>query len=436
MPAPRARHPGRSGAARRPVTLWGVGRAECPIQPPFPGPMLQEPPTGARWERLLSASDASLIDAGAAGERTVARARLVFTAILLLIPLQSIVQRSDQLENYVGLVVGLVSLGFAASVLAAVSRGHYRTWWSIATSVYDVTSVSAILAAFILIGRPEITVNSRVVFEIYLLAIASTALRYDRRAPLVAGAVAVVEYAALVLVVHAHWDLSDPRYAGYGNFSWGDQIGRLIVLGVAAMLSRAVLERAHRLRQLSTHDPLTRLFNRNVLEERVREEVGRARRYGRPLALAMVDLDLFKQFNDTFGHASGDAALRAFAHLLRRTVRSTDIVARFGGEEFVIVLPETPGDDAAVKLDQIRRLMETMLFDIPGVVDGHVTFSAGVATLDRESDHALDLLQRADDLLLAAKRAGRNCVMGESGLVGAPRSDAAPARVDGTGGRS
>lgn len=402
-------------------------------QPPFPRPTVQEPPTGARWERLLSASDASLIDAGATGERTVAQARLVFTAILVSIPLQSTLQRSDQPENYVGLAAGVISLALAALVLSAVSRGYYRTWLSIATSVYDVTSVSAVLATFILIGRPQIAVNSRIVFEIYLLALASTALRYDRRAPLVAGAVAMVEYAALVLVVHTHWNLADPRYAGYGDFSWGDQIGRLIVLGIAALLSRAVLERAHRLRQLSTHDPLTGLLNRNVLEERVREEVQRARRYHRPLAVAMVDLDLFKQFNDTFGHAAGDAVLRAFSRLLRRTVRSTDIVARFGGEEFVIVLPETPGDDAGVKLDQIRRLMETMLFDIPGVADGHVSFSVGVAALDPESDRALNILERADDLLLAAKRAGRNCVMGESGLVGAPRSDAAPARVDGTG---
>jgi diguanylate cyclase (GGDEF)-like protein len=386
-----------------------------------------ETPTGARWERLLSARDAQLIDAGAAGERTVAWSRLVITLILAIIPIQAVAAQPERAENWVGLAGTAVGLAVAVAVVMLLRRGYYRPWLGIASSVYDVSSVSAILVTFILIGAPQIAVNSRIVFEIYLLALSATCLRYDARTPLAAGAVAIVEYALIIAVVRAHWDLSAPAYAGYGDFNWGDQIGRVIVLGTATILSWTVLHRAERLRQLSMHDPLTGLLNRNVLEERVREEVMRARRYHRPLAVAMIDLDLFKRFNDAFGHAAGDVALRAFSRTLREAVRRTDIVARFGGEEFVVVLPETPGPDAAVKIEQIRADLEAMELQVPGSADGRMTLSAGVATLDPEQDGGLEILQRADDLLLAAKRAGRNCVMSDAGRA----TRASVARVDG-----
>jgi diguanylate cyclase (GGDEF)-like protein len=375
--------------------------------------MTHETPTGARWERLLSARDAMLIDAGLAGERSVARARLAMMVVLTAIPVQAVLTRPDHPENWVGMVGTAVALLVAVAVLVVLRRGYYRPWLGLATSIYDVSSVSAILATFIVLGLPQIAVNSRIIFEIYLLALGATCLRYDSRVPLVAGAVAVVQYAALIFVVQGRWDLADPRYAGYGTFAWGDQVGRLIILGIAAMLSWTILRRAERLRQLTMHDPLTGLLNRNVLEERVREEVMRARRHHRPLAVAMIDLDLFKRFNDSFGHAAGDVTLRVFSRKLLEAVRRTDIVARFGGEEFVIVMPETQGPDAALKLEQIRHELEGMHLQAPGSAGGHLTLSAGVATFDPARDSGLEILQRADDLLLQAKRGGRNRIVGE-----------------------
>ena len=131
----------------------------------------------------------------------------------------------------------------------------------------------------------------------------------------------------------------------------------------------------------------------------------------------MVDLDLFKRFNDAYGHAAGDLVLRTFSRTLREAVRRTDIVARFGGEEFVVVMPETPAIDAGAKLDQIRRAMEALRIQAPGDPGARVTLSAGVASFDPERDQGLKILERADDLLMAAKRAGRNCVMSEFGIV-------------------
>jgi diguanylate cyclase (GGDEF)-like protein len=380
---------------------------------------LRDNPTGERWERLLSPHDATLIDAGAAGERTVARVRLAVTATITLIPVASVIQHPAQRQNYVDLAVGLFALSVAVTVLAAVWRGFYREWLGIATSILDVSMVSLVLVAFIATGQPEIAVNSRVVYDIYLLALAGTCLRYDPRAPIVAGAAAVLQYGLIVTVVYANWDLGDPRYlaSGFGTFSPGAQMARIILLGTAAGLSWAIIGRAERLRLLSTHDALTGLLNRNVLEERIGEEVIRARRYQRPLAIAMLDLDFFKGFNDTHGHNAGDNALRAFSRELRRGMRRTDIVARFGGEEFVIVLPETTAEDAAVKLEQVRRGVEGMVLEVPRGASAHITLSAGIAELSVENDEAFEILQRADELLLEAKKAGRNRVMGEKGLV-------------------
>jgi len=304
--------------------------------------------------------------------------------------------------------VALVGLGVSLGILFAVRRGFFRQWLSTATSLFDVTLVSGVLAMCIVLGFPEVAVNSRIVYEIYLLVLASTCLRYDFAGPLSSPGSWPRSSTPRSCWSSTRAGIStDPVFAarGYGTFSWSDQVARIALLPTAAALSWAILRRTEWLRRLSTHDALTGLLNRNVLEERIAEEVIRARRYKRSLSIAMVDLDFFKAFNDSYGHASGDVALRLLAQTLRRTVRRTDIVARIGGEEFVIVLPETPNGDAALKMEQIRREVEALTIDLPRATGAHITLSAGVASLSAEKDEAADILQRADDLLLAAKRA-------------------------------
>lgn len=169
------------------------------------------------------------------------------------------------------------------------------------------------------------------VFEGYFLAIGATCLRYDPRICIVAGVLAVVQYLSISIVADRFWVLNSvDRYSPfiYGAFSWSSQISRMILMLTASLLSAVVVYRTQELLRLSTRDPLTGLFNRGYFHERVMAEVSRARRNTQPLTIAMIDVDHFKSFNDTYGHAAGDQALRVIAGASGSAFRKTDIVGQ------------------------------------------------------------------------------------------------------------
>ncbi len=162
------------------------------------------------------------------------------------------------------------------------------------------------------------------------------------------------------------------------------------------------------LRELSTHDELTGLANRRLLDARLRMEVDRARRFGTSLSVLAVDIDYFKRLNDTFGHPAGDAVLASVAGTLERGVRRVDIVARVGGEEFVVVLARTDLEAAAGVAEKIRT--RVAVTEVPGLArQPRVTVSIGVAEL-LDGEEPMELLARADTALYAAKGAGRDRV--------------------------
>ncbi len=163
------------------------------------------------------------------------------------------------------------------------------------------------------------------------------------------------------------------------------------------------------LQDMATRDPLTGLYNHGFLQERLEQEINRAARSGSRLALAMLDLDRFKQVNDTFGHQVGDEVLRRLAHILRESLRSSDVAARYGGEEIAVILPETDADGAAAVLERVRQLLESAAVDVPGgqKLTG-ITLSAGVAVYPDAATDRHALIRAADDALYAAKAAGRN----------------------------
>jgi diguanylate cyclase (GGDEF)-like protein len=156
-------------------------------------------------------------------------------------------------------------------------------------------------------------------------------------------------------------------------------------------------------------DPLTGARNRLALTERLEAEILRHRRYGTPLALAMIDVDRFKEYNDRFGHVAGDEVLREIVQLLLRSARTTDVIARFGGEEFAVVLPETTAEGAAAVAERLREAVAGAPWPLTPV-----TISVGVAGVEEGHREAEFLVAAADRALYAAKEAGRNrvCALG------------------------
>lgn len=163
------------------------------------------------------------------------------------------------------------------------------------------------------------------------------------------------------------------------------------------------------LEERATTDYLTGLWNRHAFDKKLAAEQRRAERYKKPLSLLMADLDYFKQYNDLYGHQAGDAALKSIAGVFRREVRSADLVARYGGEEIAVVLPET-GLDQAVQLAE-RVLIAVRQLDIEGAAlpgGGPLTISIGVAAVAGGDRTGIDLLKKADSALYRAKNSGRN----------------------------
>lgn len=164
------------------------------------------------------------------------------------------------------------------------------------------------------------------------------------------------------------------------------------------------------LRDCSIKDGLTGLYNHKHFYERLEEEIKKARRYNRPFSLIMADIDYFKNYNDTHGHSTGDTLLRQVASTMKKSVRTQDIVARYGGDEFSIILPET-GKDGALILAERIRLSIKQLFPLNGTQDsGSLRISLGVATHPDDAGDLATMVEKADSALYLAKKMGRNRV--------------------------
>lgn len=200
--------------------------------------------------------------------------------------------------------------------------------------------------------------------------------------------------APAVIILTAGVDIEVVRIAAIASIL----LFALIMQRMARLMRRANRQ-ADALEELSRTDPLTGAANRRYLDEELAREISRIERSGAPLTLAFVDLDYFKHFNDTHGHAAGDAVLEELVRGWRPLLRQSDLLARTGGEEFVVVLPET-------SIDEAKRVVERMRRRIPY----GQTCSAGIATL-MPGDTADTFLARADRAMYAAKNGGRDQVV-------------------------
>lgn len=344
----------------------------------------------------------------------MAWARLVVTSLLIITPTWRIIKEPDNPIYVLGFIVTAVAFSAAVTVRSLLRKGRYATWIGFSSSSLDVSLVTIALFLFTFIGGPLYGVNSKVTFEVYFLALAATALRYDGRICAVAGGLAMAQYAALVGFVMWRYDLTDPALAlgENGNFLLVDQVTRLILLGSATLLAMLLVSRAQELQNAASTDPLTGIGNRAHFDRRAHAEHERARRHRRPLSVALIDVDHFKQFNDAHGHGIGDLVLVTVASMFNRALRQSDVVARYGGEEFALVLPETDLESARTKVDLIRRTLEATQLDLPdGKEPSRLTISAGVAVFPEDGNTLELLIAVADERLLAAKRAGRNRVV-------------------------
>jgi diguanylate cyclase (GGDEF)-like protein len=215
---------------------------------------------------------------------------------------------------------------------------------------------------------------------------------------------ALAPAAALALVLYAAGSI--------GAAAWRDLWLLALLTGVAAWTAQAQLDLLGRLlgaRREATQDALTGLANRRRLDARLAVEHARVSRHGGAMSVLMLDLDRFKRVNDEYGHAAGDAVLAAAAHAMVDELRAVDLGGRFGGEEFLAVLPDTPLDDALRVAERIRRRVATLttIHDGTAIV---VTVSIGAAQL-ADGESIASLLARADAALYDAKRGGRDrCV--------------------------
>lgn len=177
----------------------------------------------------------------------------------------------------------------------------------------------------------------------------------------------------------------------------------------------ALRQRLDQSLELAITDQLTGLYNRRFLMTQLGPLVTRAQCGGEPVSLMTIDLDHFKRCNDSFGHDIGDAVLREFSARLGSNTRPSDFACRFGGEEFVIVMPRTSGDIACMAAERLRRSICASPFIIPGLPQPlDITVSIGVASTEGADDSPDSLLKRADEALYEAKRAGRNRIIGKA----------------------
>ena len=217
------------------------------------------------------------------------------------------------------------------------------------------------------------------------------------------------ESLCIPLSAHGHWlgvmTMSLPSEADLAegrNMEELEGLARSVADQFGMALSN--LQLRDRLRTLSIRDPLTGLYNRRYLEETVQREVHRALRHRTPLSVLMVDVDHFKAFNDNHGHQMADGVLRSVATTLSNNTRAEDVACRYGGEEFVLLLPDAAIADAASRADYLRQLV----YD---ETEQNVTVSIGVASFPTDGSTWEEVLKAADDAMYRAKARGRDQVV-------------------------
>jgi len=251
-----------------------------------------------------------------------------------------------------------------------------------------------------LVGYIDYITGSEIrIFPLYYLPIVLAAWKFRRTGAVLASLLASGAWLASLLV-------ADHKYSS--NLIWTiNTVTQAIAFLVVSMLVAKLHDVIAREEALGRIDLLTELCNVRGFNEQADRVLALCNRYARPVTLAFIDIDNFKNVNDTLGHSAGDLLLRKVATVLKASFRSSDIIARFGGDEFVVLLPETEADHASALLEKLRL----RLLGLPEFKDSSVSASIGAIAYSNAPEQSSDMIKRADTLMYTVKRTGKNRVM-------------------------
>jgi len=305
----------------------------------------------------------------------------------------------------------IAALGGMVAVFAVIRSGINRRWRDPSLAVFQMLYAVAIAAGGYVLAGPVRSAALPILAVILMFGMFGLSVRQ---------VVGVAVYtAAMFGAASLYWvwrDGADPGVVTIEKVNFGMLL--LMLMGVGILTSRlagmrqrsqrqkAALEAAlEQNRLLATQDTLTGCLNRRAMTDRLGQAMAMAARFGTPCSVIMIDLDHFKHVNDAYGHAAGDEVLRTVADLARGQLRDVDSLGRWGGEEFLVLLPATPAADAMVCAERLQSKLAEVRF--PSISpDLHLSFSAGVAAIGRDERLAA-LIDRADRAMYQAKQAGR-----------------------------
>ncbi|MEN1727237.1 MAG: GGDEF domain-containing protein [Pseudomonadota bacterium] len=361
-----------------------------------------------RLKQFFSPPDPALLEAGAGGAQLVAWTRLWFWLLVMLAPGLGLILRVEEMPlqlklSAAGVVVIIV---YSLAVLLWLRRRDRRppSFEGYVTSTVDITLITLTLLLVALNDRFELVVYSQSAWAIYLLVIITSCLRFNTRICLYMGLMTIAQYAGLLAFILARYDMT---LSSYDVLIQGS---RFMLMAAATGLALGIVNRGRAVVRASGFDVLTGLATRRYFDQRFGDEIERARRDRRTLSLVVLDLDHFKALNDRYGHDAGDQVLKEVARLMALDLSREDFLARWGGEEFAVILPGA-SVEAALEITQqlAQRIRSTQFSTGTGSVE--ITISAGIAELDRDGDNESALFAAADGRVYAAKDAGRDRIV-------------------------
>lgn len=302
----------------------------------------------------------------------------------------------------------IASIGGMLAVYALIRSGVNRRWRDPSLAMFQMIYAMACAAGGYVLAGPVRGAALPIVAVVLMFGMFGLSVRQ---------VITVAAYTMVLFGVAAvYWIRRDAGVLTVERVNFGMLL--LVLMGVCILTSRlagmrarskrqkAALEQAlEENRRLATQDTLTGCLNRRAMTERLGQAMAMAARFGTPCSVIMIDLDHFKHVNDAYGHAAGDEVLRTVAELARGQLRDVDALGRWGGEEFLVLLPATPAADALVCAERLQAKLAEVRFPTISP-DLHLSFSAGVAAIGRD-ERVAALIDRADRAMYQAKQAGR-----------------------------